>query len=662
MCLSTLAALGADPNPQLTNLPTLYINTENKQPILDKENYVKASIVWVDGTGTTTYDNNLGIRGRGNSTWNLAKKPYRIKFDKKTEFLGPERAKAKSWTLLANYGDKTLIRNAVASCIGKFMGQPFTAANTYVDFVLNGVYQGNYQISDQIEVNNKRIEITEQKDPATAESNITGGYFLEVDGFGEVEPVFFRTPRGVIITVKSPDDNIINQAQKDYIQGHIAAFENALFSNNFTDPVNGYRKYVDAPTLASWYIATELTGNVDGFWSTNIYKEKDDDKIYWGPLWDYDIAFNNCDRVGDVSNKLMADAGFGQNLSKMWICRMWEDPWFVNLINETWKEYVENGIVDHVLAYIDNLAAQMEQSQSRNFRKWPINQKVYNEIMLFNTYAEGIEYLKDFVVMHADFLTYAFEERAYLNPGETQPFQLDNRYYYAITNKGCSKNVAPNAGNQLAIYTANNQNQAQHWVITQSGEYFNIVNRSNNLAVTDATTFTGTQYVGGTVLSLKELDPSDPAQQWTFAPIATGGTYCIVNRKTGLGWNNNGGSNVDGNSVISWTSNADNVNKPTRQWTFTKAARNETQQGIEDAFKQSPQYHLSYVPELQQLHFVSHSDEEICGNVKVFNASGQLLMDCPIAEYVDVQSLPSGLLIVAWEVPGEKPRTVKFTR
>ena len=339
MLFSCTFQLQAQEYVQQTDLPTIYIETEGGRPIVSKEDYVDAVLHYVDSNGVKTYDA-LGVRGRGNSTWNLDKKPYRIKFAEKQEFMGPERAKAKSWTLLANFADKTLLRNAVAACIGDFAGQPFTAGVQFVDLILNGTYLGNYQLSDQMEVRKKRVDIDEQDKIPTEGANITGGYFLEVDGFGAAEPVHYKTKRNVLVTVKSPDEEVIIPRQIEYIKNHMQLFEDALFSSDFADPEKGYRPYVDSLTLASWYISTELTGNVDGFWSTYMYKKKDDQKFYWGPLWDYDIAFNNCNRVGDVSESLMINKGFGGDLTQKWVLQMWKDPWFVQLINRTWKEYL----------------------------------------------------------------------------------------------------------------------------------------------------------------------------------------------------------------------------------------------------------------------------------------------------------------------------------
>ncbi len=306
---------------QKSDLPAIYVETIGNQPVLSKEDYVGGTLYYVDEHGVKSYEN-MEIRGRGNSTWGLAKKPYRIKFASKEKFMGDERANAKSWVLLANYADKTLLRNAVASYIGSFVGQPFTAGVQFVDFILNGEFLGNYQLTDQMEVRKKRVDIDEQDEVPTGDSDITGGYFLEVDGFATAEPCYYRTNKNILVTIKSPDDEIIVNRQVEYIKNHMQKFEDALFSADFTDEEKGYRRYVDSLTLASWYISTELTGNVDGFWSTYMYKKKGDEKFYWCPLWDYDIAFNNCSRVGDVSQRLMIIIKLLIMLPE-WHCKTW---------------------------------------------------------------------------------------------------------------------------------------------------------------------------------------------------------------------------------------------------------------------------------------------------------------------------------------------------
>ena len=190
LCLAVVTCMAQ--YTQLTNIPTIYIETFGNKSVTSKTTYVYATMTYVDGDKIVQYDS-LQIRGRGNSTWGLAKKPYRIKFHESTKFLGKGYAKNKSWTLLANHGDKSLLRNAVTFTMGDFLGQPFSPAAHFVDLVLNGTYLGNYQVSDQINVDNKRVEVYEQEEVATDTSNITGGYLVEIDGFGSGEQVNFRT-------------------------------------------------------------------------------------------------------------------------------------------------------------------------------------------------------------------------------------------------------------------------------------------------------------------------------------------------------------------------------------------------------------------------------------------------------------------------------------
>lgn len=120
LCLSAHHAAAQDHHEQLTTLPTLYIETFDRQDVTDHDNYKYCRMVMVNGADTARYDS-VKIRGRGNTTWGLPKKPYRIKFPKKTRLLGPQEAKAKDWVLLANAGDKLLLRNALASRVGELI-------------------------------------------------------------------------------------------------------------------------------------------------------------------------------------------------------------------------------------------------------------------------------------------------------------------------------------------------------------------------------------------------------------------------------------------------------------------------------------------------------------------------------------------------------------
>lgn len=525
----------------LTNLPTIYIQTENNAPIHSKETYVKATVtVASDNPGDIITNRTAGIRGRGNSTWNMSKKPYRIKFDEKINFL-QQKANLKNWVLLANHADKTLMRNALAFKISKCVGLEFTPAVRFADVVLNGEFVGNYMVTDQIEINKGRVPAEEQSPTATTEPEISGGYLLEIDGFASSEPLWFQTERGVPITIKYPKDDEINDAQRLYIINYIRDFENLLFSDHFSDPETGYRSMIDTVSVVNWYIACELTGNSDSFWSTYIYKKRGNNRLFFGPLWDYDIAFNNDNRQGDATEKLMRQHGYNP---KQWIQRIWSDSWFRQKVNQRWTELIDAGLEDELTTYITDTAELLEESQQENFRRWNVlNKRVHLEYYLFNTYSEGVDYLKEYIKSRVAFLTGEFKKS-----GEQKPFDPDG-YYYRIRNENTNnlldiQRQSLSAGADVVMWEEVDRRHSQQWRFRPAGNgIYRVINRSSGLALTGNGM--------NTTLTQEYLDTSDKRQQWTIELI-TDNTFGLLNQATGYAMDNRGGSTSNGTAAIEW--------------------------------------------------------------------------------------------------------------
>jgi len=394
---------------QLTTVPTIYINTENGVAVTSKEDYVNA---YVTVRGAENEEDNITevlteIKGRGNSTWGMAKKPYRLKFDEKIKFLGNE-AKEKNWVLLANYADKTLMRNALAfETARNMMNFGFTPSVTFVDVVLNGENLGSYMLTDQVEVKKKRVPVTEQETTTTmSDAEITGGYLIEVDGFADSEISWFQTSQGMKVTIKYPKDDEINADQSAYIANYTQNMENAMFSTNFTDAELGWRKYIDEVSMVDWYIACELFGNSDSWWSTYMYKERND-VFKFGPLWDFDIAFNNDNRLGDATNLMMRTYA---HEPKTWISRWWQDAGFVSAVKTRWTELRAAGLEAFMTNYITTTATYLDASQKNNFEVWNIlNTIVYNELAARGSYEAEVEFLKEYVRNRIAYLDTQFE-------------------------------------------------------------------------------------------------------------------------------------------------------------------------------------------------------------------------------------------------------------
>ena len=647
---------------QLTNLPTIYINTYDGYNITSKDSYKYANLWRVDGETIERYDS-MKIRGRGNSTWNLAKKPYRIKFNEKERFLGKSRANARNWTLMANHADKTLIRNAVASFIGTELGQVFTPAASFVDLYINDKYLGNYQVCDHVDIKRNRIDITEQEEIPDENSDITGGYFMEVLPYAS-EPAWFTTSRGTNITIKSPESEVLTYAQQSYIANHVNEFENRLFGGKYKDEEEGYRPMVDSLSLASWFLATEFTGNADGYYSIYFYKDAQDDKLYFGPLWDFDIAFNNCDRIGEVTNRMMIDAGFDGG-GRKWPIRMWKDPWFKNLAGRIWHKCVEGGMVERTLHYVDSLAEVINKSQEMNFKIWPLSSHVYNEITLYSTYQEGVDYLKKFITEHAEYLSSVIPKEKQQTEDEDNKLKINDSYYYHIYNKGNSMavDVTGEDNTKVCIWTeSEDRKETQQWYLKYIEKgYYQILSRGSNLAITDMASENDGIYYRGSNLVLQEIEKSNDRQLWH--PVMVDDKYMYFeNKETELAWNNAGGSRNNGNGIISWTNDEDNANKVTRLWTIEQADERLVQ-GIANTTNDL-EYRITYNPETQEIHIcIPAGTTEIPNSkISVYDLNGkQMLEEGNIRESIDTSNLPRGVYLLRWTI-GKRTRSIKFLK
>ena len=664
LLLHFLSAQAQGPYSRITNLPSVYVSTFDGYDITSKTTYKYCKLVYVDEQDQVTHYDSVEIRGRGNSTWNMSKKPYRIKLHQKERFLGEGKANTKKWTLLANAGDKTLIRNAVTSAMGEFLGMYFNPAYKFVDLNVNGSYYGNYQISDHVDVRKYRVHVKEQDYPLTDESNITGGYLLEADGFKDGN-CFTTSTYSVPIRIHYPDEDEIAYEQNEYIRQYMRDFERVLCSDDFTDPEHGYRRWVDSTSLANWYIATEVSANIDGFYSTYFYKDRDDSLLYWGPLWDYDIAYGNDTRKGDTSRRMMTDVGYGQ--VALWINRMWDDPWFSKLINRRFHEALDAGLEEHLMHTIDSLVTLLDRSQARNYQKWGINNKMYHERVLYSSYDQYVRDLKSFITVHIDYLEEAFADKQPVEP--TPPFKPGN-FYYRLINAANAKAIDvygqyEESGSRICLWDNLADRLSEQWEILPVDEhYFMLINRFNQLALNDPTEGTATATTNtGARLNVEEPDEENPRQHWYFTPQGTAGYYNLTNRYTDHTANLSGGSSSNGTSIISYTTDDRNTSSTNRLWYIIADEEiiEPYVNGIDDMSIEPEEYALAYDPQTQTLHFGSATPDQLTFMVNVYSLSGTKVAQFRADERCSISHLPSATYVISWTVGG-KTRSAKVKK
>ncbi len=388
---------------QITNLPTVIVHTTDAQDIVSKESYVNGIISVISNNGTNLFTDSLEIKGRGNASWNFPKKPYKIKLDKKASLLGMP-AVEKTWTLINNYGDKTLMRNLLAFDLSKRLGLPYTPAAKSVDLFLNGEYKGNYQLCDQVEVATGRVELEKMKATDTIMPNLSGGYLIEMDAYSYEETTKFNSDYGNIpVTIKYPKDDDIVAAQVAYIKSHFNKMENTLYANNYTDTTNGFRKYIDIGTFLRHFLVGEMSGNTDTYWSTNMYKKRNNDKFYFGPVWDFDIAYENDYRtypINDNPEWIYASTGSSARGVRKMVNRIFSDSTVMQQLKAIYASYRNSGVLteDNLVQVVNDNATLLEQSQQINFMRWDIlNTAVHMNPQVYGSYAGEVDNVRNFV-------------------------------------------------------------------------------------------------------------------------------------------------------------------------------------------------------------------------------------------------------------------------
>lgn len=437
-------------NMYFSKLPVVYIDT-NDVAIESKEEYVDASMM-IQGNATynadttTLYDGVLEIRGRGNTTWEKPKKPYKLKLDEKTDVFG--MGENKHWVLLANYLDESLMRNTLTYDLSGAMGMN-QMSTVWVDVVMNGEYVGNYQFCEQIRVDEERVDIFDwegfAEDSAaviaeaeelneddlaeymlenmewitsgqvTFEGNtyqvadykdieipsINGGYLLEIDEyFDEVSK--FKTTTLQPVMFKNPEYVSTNKDMMNYVKNYVQAFEYAVYSSDYTANYGGkqvhYSELFDMDALVDYWILNEIFHNED-FNKKSTYLHKDIDELMkMGPMWDMDwssgAAGTSTTSVNQWTTlKFSTNAQAGQ-----WYKGLVKDPYFLMKVRERYLEIRDDEVQD-MLDSIDVHYEYLKESGAVDTELWTRTTEAY-ENGRAETFEKDVKNLKNWLTHH----------------------------------------------------------------------------------------------------------------------------------------------------------------------------------------------------------------------------------------------------------------------
>lgn len=398
--------------------------------------YYEACTVSLIDTGKTVLLDkvNAEVKVRGNWTTSYDKKPLRIKFEEAQSLLGlNDGASFKSWVLLAEYKDASMLRNKAALSIARDMLAEdglYASDAAFVEVVINGQYWGVYLLAEQQQINADRVNITK------AEEGYTGtdiGYFLELDGYYKNEvplqrfhvdyadnaelipfdgnggsgrtmkclsdPEFGRK-KDIGITIKN---NIYSQEQHDFITSYVnnvydilyaAAYrdEAYVFTAEYTEitktadlsPREAVEQVIDVPSLVDAYLINELLCDADVYWSSFFFSvdfgPDGNKKLTFEAPWDYDSAMGNKNRCTDGTGfyaaNIVPDVNGGPNGNgeyetiNPWLAVLAYEDWYQDMITSKWTKVYDSGVFDRVYATLEADQAQCADAFARNYEKW----------------------------------------------------------------------------------------------------------------------------------------------------------------------------------------------------------------------------------------------------------------------------------------------------
>lgn len=419
-----------------------------------KSNEATGLISFVGTDGEVDYSNTLTeLKGRGNSTFeDYNKKPYQIKIGKKADLINDNKNEAnKKWVLLANMFDYSFIRNSLTFQLAMDLNMPYTCNFEPIDLYYDGEYRGTYLLTEKVEIDETRIDIenlddlieeangdneayeepviitatTASKGDKRASANSNGsykyvsglnepelqegtehhGYLLELEFNFRYpdEPTGFVTKRGQSIVTKNPE--MLTKETGAYISALWQEFEDAVFSTDGYNTATGkyYYEYVDLDSLVKLYLINEFSKNYDGFRSsTYFYLPEDEDIMYAGPVWDFDLAYGISYRdrtpVSASTDKLYLAEKY--LINKLLYIESFRDAVKAQLDPENGEFY--NAVMD-MLGEDGNIrvfSSQVEQSKKLNSVIWDGDIEDYVILVMEGdekNYENSIKFLENYV-------------------------------------------------------------------------------------------------------------------------------------------------------------------------------------------------------------------------------------------------------------------------
>ena len=407
------SALGATSTENST-FPNVHIKVEGRKEIERKDIYLQARVS-IDNCPEQYVLENVAaeVRRRGNGTFRMEKPAYRIRFAEKYNLFGQANGYGRSWVLLANSSDACMLRtHAVFAMAHTLENIAWTTSSSFVQLYVNDTYRGVYQLVEQHNTSDGRIEINE--DPNVIDTD----YLIELDEYagsdGSLGIDWFQvnkfnynggSGKGIKINKYLIRSDYNTKEKCSFLHDYFKKADDAIIKGDY-DEVS---RYIDLDSFIDMYILHELSRNGDVGWSSFYMVKKAGDKIYFTCPWDFDNTFGNDGRIHKNSYKYL-HAGNGvqkEKQSHSWYFTLFQRKWFVDMVAKRWNEVAE-GMRDTAIKEIDRIYNDFGAELVRNYEVWKVKTKKYetdfDPPLIQDSYDEHVEFLKLYLNLRYDWL------------------------------------------------------------------------------------------------------------------------------------------------------------------------------------------------------------------------------------------------------------------
>lgn len=352
-------------------LPRIVIETEDFAGVRDRETEIPSHLQIYGEKAPESEVYELTVRGRGNSSFKMPKYGLKLEFKDKVKLFG--MPKNRDWALIANYGDKTHLRNYMMTRLSEWLGAKYTPRMQFVELYLNRKYMGLYLLSESIKVAKNRVNI---------EENDTT-FLVEKEDSKKFDPPYVQSDNGYYYHIKSPKNP--SPETEELLLDHIKAFENfAMRPYRYNS--NEIVEWIDLDDYLLFYWVHEYSKNEDGNFARSVhFTWKKGEPIHFGPLWDFDLAFGNASRE---QNKAPEE----------WYIRRYRLNYYIlqnSLVDSAavvyWKEHRETfkALIDSVPLY----RSIIDKAIENEYRRWPVMKNTENWALKdpYDSYDEAVE-------------------------------------------------------------------------------------------------------------------------------------------------------------------------------------------------------------------------------------------------------------------------------